>query len=751
MRFSDRNGSPESRALAPLRDMAPLPPFREEPPPPPPLQSQGSGGMEIWNLLRALLRRKLLVLAIVVLGVTISAVLTLRTTPRFAATATLEVQAQETQIMQGAGVEPASIADAEFMGTQVALLNSRALAERVAESLGLLDEPGYVNPEAKPAERLSQAAAAVLGGLVVTPVRGARIIQVQFVSASAAETARIANAVSENFIEMNLERRYSATSYARKFLEDRLAVTKTALEDTERKLVQYSADQEILDLSSVGGSAIGSSLDASALVSLSGSLTEAQNQRIIVEQKYREAVGNPSTTDMLENQAIQTLRNTRSQLLAEYQTKLSALKPDHPDMLDLRARVDAIETEIEGERKNIVKALETEFRAAAAQEQALAERVEELKGLVVGLRSRSIDYNIFQREADTLRAQYDALLQRFKEVSITSGVGTSQVSILDHAQPPLVPFEPNVPSSLLRATLISIALAIFLALLVEFVDDRIKTPEDITSKLGIRVLGVIPRVKTSESIAKQLRNPRAAVTEAFSSTRAALQFAILAGSMKSFLVTGSRPSEGKTTTALALATSFAAIGRKVLIIDADLRRPSFAFDPKTSAGLVGILSQGLPLNEQVVPGPTPNLHLLPSGAVPANPAELLAGTRLMQLIEEAGRQYDLVFVDSPPVLAFADAPILGSVCDGTILVLQSGGVLRQTAHRAIERLQTARSNLIGAVLTKFDFSKAGYGATYGYGNGYSEFGRIGNTSPGKRRVSYFNDTSAKDDGENSFK
>jgi succinoglycan biosynthesis transport protein ExoP len=749
--YSDSAGSRpadngRSLEIVPLREVTPSTrlvygePHPSEPPP-------EEGGAEIWRFLRTLIRRKFLIAAIVILGVAVSALLTLRETPIFSAAATLEVQARETQIMQGASVDPAVVADEAFMGTQLALLKSRALAERVAESLNLQSEPLYASQAADAEVRLAQATNAVLYGVSVSTQRGVRIIRVGYESPSRVEASRIANAIAENFIELNLERRYNATAYAREFLEERIATTKTSLEEAERRLVQYSRDKQILDLSSVGGSELGSSLDASALVTLSASLTEAQNNRIIAEQRYREAASSPNTREMLESPALAAQRQTRSELMTEYQLKLTDFFPEAPEMIALKARIDAVEQQMAEERSNIMKAIEGEYRAAAAREQALSTRVDELREDVQGLRSRSIDYNILAREVDTLRTQYDALLQRFKEISIANGIDASQVSILDRAQTPGRPVKPDLQGALVRAVMMSLLFAIAIAFLLEFLDDTIKTPEDVSRKLHLRVVGVIPRVKSRDPISKLIRNPRAEVTEAFSSTRTALQFSILAGSLKSLLVTGSKPGEGKTSTALALGSSFATIGKKVLIIDADLRRPSFAFKSDESQGLSGVLSKGLALMAHVVQGPTDNLFLLPAGQVPLNPAELLASTRLMHLIEEAGDHFDLVLIDSPPVLTFADAPTLSSICDGTLLVVQSGGVRRQAVLRALERLDGARGKVTGVILTKFDAKKAGYGRSYGYGyRGYGDIDQkklAASPSNSRRQIQHFMDTPAK--------
>jgi polysaccharide biosynthesis transport protein len=267
----------------------------------------------------------------------------------------------------------------------------------------------------------------------------------------------------------------------------------------------------------------------------------------------------------------------------------------------------------------------------------------------------------------------------------------------------------------------------------------------VSAKLGTRVIGVVPKVKGGKgSISKLLGDPRSPLVEAYSSARTALQLPIIAASMKTIVVTGSRPSEGKTTTTLALASSFAAIGKKVLIIDADLRRPSFAYDGKASVGLSGVLADGASLMGNIVPGATANLYLLPSGSVPPNPAELLAGTRLLGLIDEAREKFDFVFIDSPPVLTFADAPILSSVCDGTIFVVQADVVFRQAAIRALDRLHHANAKIIGTMLLKFDARKAGYGASYGYGYGYGSSGdrgypRLASPTSEARQIRHFSD------------
>jgi capsular exopolysaccharide synthesis family protein len=700
---------------------------------------------QFWSIFQTLLRRRWLILAVLVLGVSAAAALTLMRVPQYRASATLEVQRQQTQIMEGAEVEPMTIADAEHMATQYELLKSRALAERVAEVLDLPADERFANPEGSRSDRLAQATNAVMRATEVLPVSRSRVVEVRIRGPYPAETARIANAVAENFIEMNLERRYNATSYARRFLEERLATTKTALEEAERKLNEYSREKEILDLSSAGGSELGSSLDASSLIAVNAALTEAQQARITAELSYIEARDNPSTRDFLDNEGIKTLRTKRSELVSEYEEKLSKFQPEWPDMKQLQARIAALDREIEAERVRFIGALEANYKSAVQAESALQERVFELKGDVQNLRDRSVEYNILNREADTLRGQYDALLSRFKEVSIASGIGASQVSIVDRAETPSLPFEPDMRSELIRALVLSLALAIGLALLLEFIDDTIKTPDDIKAKLGIAVLGVVPKLKGKPNVAALLRDPRSPFSESFSSVRTALQFSSSSGAPRSLLVTGIRPAEGKTSSALSMAVAFANTGLRVLVVDADLRRPSFAAPAGASVGLSGYLTQNVSLRDQVVAGAFERVFLLPAGVIPPNPAELLSSPRLGQLIQEAMGQYDLVIVDSPPVLDFADSPSLSAVCDATVLVLQAGNIRRPAALRAIGRLTEAHANIVGAILTKFDVRRAeySYGYNYAYGYGYNlDRKSMAAEARRRRRIEIFSDTGA---------
>lgn len=666
---------------------------------------------DFWGVVRILFSRKWMILALVLLGTAISIVLTLRVQPLYQATATIEIQRGEVQIFEGSNVGPDLVADATYMETQYRLLRSRFLAERVAQELNLPNDARYAYLESPRDRRVLQAASRIVRGLRVSPDGRSRVVRVTFVSPYRQEAARIANAVVDSFIQSNLERKYNTTAFAREFLDDRLAATKRALEESERNFVQYAEDQGLLD---IGGSTTGAgSLDENSIITLNNELSAAESDRIRAEQEYRTALETPPLRELLQSPALSSLRQSRSTLLADYEEMLDRFKPDYPDMVRLQTRIDRVEIDIEEETDSIKRSIENELKiaydAAVAREASLRARVGELRTGLQDERNRRIEYRILQREVETLRSQYEALLQRSKEVSIASGIGASNISIVDSALIPRRPFEPNLSRSIMQAMILSLALGIGLAFALNYIDDTIKTPEDVRSKLELPSIGVVPKLNGKKDlISDELDEPKSAISEAFASARTALEFATEDGAPRSVLITSTRPGEGKTSTTIALATVFARGGKRVLIIDGDMRKPSFVVDTNRSIGLSGLLTGHEELQDHVIASKTEGLSILPAGVLPPNPAQLLSGPRLREIISVAEQMFDIVIVDSPPLLTFTDSPRLGSVVEGTLVVLQSGLIRTPAAKRTVGRLYEARTNVIGAILTKFNAKKAGY-------------------------------------------
>jgi succinoglycan biosynthesis transport protein ExoP len=418
-------------------------------------------------------------------------------------------------------------------------------------------------------------------------------------------------------------------------------------------------------------------------------------------------------------QATQSLRESRAAIEAEYQEKRTLMKPDHPDMLSLRSRIQELDRQIAsagaqagGGRSSTLLA---EYRAAMSAENALSRRVAGLKGSVLDLRGRSIRYNILQREVDTNRGLYDALLQRYKEIGVAGGVGASPVSIVDRADVPGGPYKPSLWFNLFAGLGLGLFGGIVAALALEFLHDTVKTREDVRTKLNLACLGVVPRRKGKGSVVEDLKDASSSVSEAYSAILAALRFSTEHGAPKIMLVSSTDASEGKSSSAFALAQNYSRRGESVLLIDADLRRPVFR-GASNRQGLTKLLTNDEPVRGHILETQFENLWLLPCGPTPPNPADLLSTGRFREVVKEAGDHFDRVIIDGPPVLGLADASLLAAVASDVMMVVEAGRTRTRAAREAADRLQATGARIVGVTLTKSTQETSHYGyRLYQYG------------------------------------
>ena len=702
--------------------------------------SPGGEVLTVSHVWQTILRWRWVIIGAAVTGVALGIIAALLTTPLYRAAVPLEVNREPTQIIQVGNVQPASINDDAYIDTQIGILRSRSLAERVARQLNLAADPKVVDQSAPSAVRQA-AAGKVSAGFNAEPVRNSRLVTLTFSSPDAAIAAKVANGYADNFISSNLERRFETTAYARDFLQRRLAAVRVKLEQSERQLVEYARAQGIVDLPGAGGTGGastggGGSLDTASLVRLNDALSQAQIDRIQTEQKLRKERGASATAAAVTNPAVQTLRTDLAKLESQYRENLNVFKPDYPAMVRVREQIDALRKNIAQESSSLSGSVsgtyEADYRAALAREQQLTARVAQLKGSALDLRERSIQYTILQREVDTNRTLYDGLLQRFKEVGVAGGVGENLVSIVDRAEAPTAPYSPRLLLNILFGLGGGLLLGVGYAFGKEFIDDRIETPDDLEQRLGLRPLGVIPKFGKNDRFVKLISEPRSPVFEAYQSAVTALRFATSEGTPKTLLITSSRPSEGKSSTSLALAQAFARSGQRTVLVDADMRMPTFVPSERDAIGLSNLLSGERDISAAVHQATLPNLYFISSGPMPPNPPELLSSNRWAELLDELSALFDRVIIDSPPVLGLADAPLLASSVKGVIMVFESGGARRQVAATALGRLRAANANVVGAMLTKFNDQRVGqgygYGYEYGYGNGQHS------VEPGRRLI-----------------
>lgn len=696
----------------------------------------------------ALTRRRWMIAATVTAALLAALAYSLLMPREYRASAILAINAQPESILGGRGQPAGQRTDDQYMLTQLGLLRSRSLAERVAKDLKLDSDPDFAAQSGSREQRRHAAAFTLMDGLDVRPLRGSDLIELAYVDRDRGRAARIANAFAAGFIAETTEDRYDITAYARAFLRDRLADAQSALERSERAVVDYARSSDIVELAAApdparaepdtdaAAPAGGDSLTSHSLVDLNAALSKATADRIAAEQTYRQ-VATGASSEAVADPALQALRGERARLEADYRERLNTFQPDYPDMAALRGRIDQVQAAIARENGSVVASLRGAYQAALGRERALAAKVAALRAQALDLRDRGIGYTMLQREAQTNRELYQALLHRYKEIGVVGELGENHATVVDAALPPAAPFRPQPLRNLAWGLIAGLTLGVALAFLAEFLDDTVKSPEDVAGQFGVALLGVTPQGPKGADVVAALNDPGSPLSESSHSIATALRFVGEGGLPASLLVTSSRKNEGKSSVSLALAMTLARSGRKVLLIDGDLRDPSFtaaeqASEVSPTAGMGALLANSAPLADAVAPSRTPNLYVLPVGPRVAAPAQLLATVRIRELIDEAERAFEVTIIDAPPVLALADAPILAATCAATVFVIEANVARRAGVHGALRRLELAGAVVVGAVMTKFQPTSELDGEHYGYG--YADAGKDGGWAGAARKM-----------------
>ncbi len=695
----------------------------------------------IRQYMRIAMRWRYVILGAVAACFILGLLVTLLMTPKYTATSTIEISRESSQVTNFQGIErETSVADQEFYQTQYGLLRSRILAERVAMQLRLVDNKDFferfsINQDDLPfreingqytaagrPERVRIAGEVLLRQVSINPTRLSRLVSISFTSTEASFSQKVATAWAENFIQTNLERKVQATSYGRNLLQRELTQAKERLDQSQRQLVTYAERQRIINLpSQVGGEkqTAERSIVADELASLNGALSQAIADRIAAQSRFNEAGRGGQSSEALRNQAINALRQRRAELAGEYQRLMVQFEPSYPPARAVQSQINQLDLSITREENRVSGSVQAEYRQAAQRENDLRARVEKLKSSYLDLRRRSIQYNIYQQEVDTNRALYDGLLQRFKEIGVAGGVGVNNVSIVDPADIPQRPSSPRLLINLLLSLLAGLGIGAGLAFALEQMDEAIADPGEVERRLGLPLLGSVPLVKDVKP-GEALLDRKSDLVEAYLAIQTSLGFTTEHGVPRSLAVTSTRPAEGKSTTALAVATMLARSQKKVILVDGDMRSPSIHHlgGVDHDRGLSNFLAGQDDLNALTFEMKQLGFTAMSAGPIPPNAAELLTGHRLQLLISRLLETYDHVVIDSPPVMGLADAPLIASRVEGVIYAVESHGIRSSMVKTAFQRLLAANARILGAVLTKFEARRAHYGYGYEYGYGY---------------------------------
>ncbi len=692
---------------------------------------------DVRHITAAIRGNLLLIGAIIGATIALAVLITMVETPRFTAASTIQINASSTRVFSEKDAEQSEASeignnDADrYLKTQVDVLKSRGLATRVSQKLKLTSNPRFFASQEVDAPEASDSAAEVRDKMIrilsknlkVTLPRDSRILTISFESTDAALSADIANAYASEFINSSLQRRFDSSAYARDFVSSQLAETKRKLEVSERDLNQYSRSAGLIRTRNAStdkeSNMNGGSVTTTSLLELNHAANDATAKRIALEGRWKSvgSGGSLASTDVVSNTTIATLLTQKATLESELQQERSRHLDDYPTVKAKSQQLAALNRQIQANAGNIRSAVRADYQAALDTEKQLISQVNRLKGATLSEQDSNVQYGLLAREVDTNREVYDGLLQRYKQLNASAGISLSNIAIIDTADVPLEPSSPNLLKNLMLALIIGIGLAAVTVFLKDQFDDSIRVPEDIESKLGLPLLGVVPRSHEGEPD-DALSDPKSPISEAYNSLRGSLLYSTSDGLPHVMLITSAQQSEGKTTTSYATANGFARMGKKVVLIDADMRRPSLhrriGYD--NERGLSTLLTTQDPLQSSWQASGQNNLTLIPSGPVPPSPTELLSSTRLEEILQELAALFDVVIIDSPPILGLADSPMMAALVDGVIFVVEADRSRRGALKTALRRLRSMRPIILGAVLTKFDPLKAGnrYSTYYGY-------------------------------------
>lgn len=698
---------------------------------------------EIWAIVY---RSRFWIAAIMALFIVTGIVVTLLMTPRYRADAAVQIDQEAVKVLGTEQSESsASIQDAErFLKTQVDVINSRAVARAVANELRLFNGDRFLEQMREDAEVEGTPSVAIADAkrervlkvlqknLNVDLPPQSRVVRITFTSPDPTLAARIANSYAENFIRMNLRRKFDSSAYAREFLRGQLDEAQQRLARAERSAVEYAREKRIIDASAAATSSdhpsAPRSLTTGTLVQLNQQQAEATAKRIEAEQRWnRIRATNPlSVPEVIENTAIQALLAQKAQLNGQLEEETQRHRDDYPTVRSARARIAELDRQIGAIASSIRSTVRTQYEVARTNEQALASRVDQLKSSTFSEQSESIQLSILRREADTFRQQYEFLLSRFNQLNAEAGVQTNNISLIDQAITPLKPSSPRIVLNLFLAMVLGAIAAIIFCYVRYSVFDTIRTPEDVARELRLPLLGVVPKLENVGSVAEELRDPKRPISEAFSSLRSTLTMISTHGLPKTLAFTSTSAGEGKSTACYATAASLARTGKRVLVVDLDLRRPNQhnQFGVRNCEGMSELLSGNGRFEDLVRKTQIERVDIVTGGSIPPNPTELLDPETISRLLQTHADDYDIILMDSAPVLAIADAISVANSAEILVYVVESGRNLPKTALTALARLRDANANVAGVLLTKFDANSSGYGNSYTSSYQY-EYGHSG--------------------------
>jgi exopolysaccharide transport family protein len=680
-------------------------------------------------------KRRWTIIVFFAILVTAVTVLSFTLTPIYRATAEIIIEKENPNILDIKELYAIDTTAQDFYQTQYRILESRFIAGMVIDKLGLRENEKF-NPWAgKDSKGIVEALAfwrtsntnayeerqlieRFIQDLRVEPVRNTRLAKIHFESYDPVLAAQVADTVVEAYIEHTMESKIEAVHGATNYLSRKIEEQREKLEESELLLQQYKEQYNIISLKEK------ENITVAKLAELNSDVLKAENALIEAELRYeqaREIVGKPEQiegiTTVVQNPFINKLKADEANLLNELSELSKKYGKKHPKIITVNEKLKATRESMNSEIIKIVNSLKNEYKVALAKEESLKRALEKQKEESQRLSKHAITYGVLLRDVETNSQMYEILLTRMKEAGISSGIQTTNVRVVDSADVSHEPIKPKKGLNILLAAIVGLFGGTGIAFFIEYLDNAVKTPDDIKRSVGIPYMGPIPNfgLQNGETSAAERalivsEDPKSVAAEAYRGIRTAVIFASPDSGNKVLLVTSAAPSEGKSITASNLAVSMAQSGKKTLVIDADFRKPRLhrIFKVNNEKGFSNLIVGAAVLEDVINKTEIPNLDIIPCGHIPPNPAELLGSKNMRKYLNELKERYSMIIFDSPPIMAVTDSIVLSTLVDDVLLVVWAGKTSREVVRRAVEQLRDVRANLIGAVLNNITVGQENY-------------------------------------------
>jgi len=736
-------------------------------------RSREAALIEYW---RVIVKRKWVIVTFAVALIFLAGISSFLAIPKYKSTATLLIEDEISRVFdidETFDFQPQAYRDLRFYNTQIKLLKSGSLAARVVRQMNLFQKPefhSYRNSEKRlvisakeifsfkwlipkkksrkkraidfiQSDAYSEIIKEVQKNIDVKSIRDTKLVEVSFISYSPVLAAEVVNTLAEEFINFSIKKRYDTTQKAPDFLSEQIADLQDNLAAKEKRLQRYGQEKEIFFLSDTESTVVNKFAD------LNEAYTKAQIEKIEAESTYRELIDLKvdSLPQFVKNPMIQELKTEFTRILNEYIEKSKIFKPEYPEIIRLKAKLDSMREELKNEIEKAVEAAESEYRSAQKKEASLRNLFEKQKEHVTRINSNTILYNSIKIEVENKRALLNSLVKRQNETLISarlSGLKTSNISIIDKGKVPENPFFPKKKLNLFLAFLMGIFGGVGFCFLFEYLDNTVKGPDDVEKLTGLPSIGAIPYLPPEGKNKKKYgyysrfkyshgdRNlgsndpnqkikeielvnyhfPKFFISEDYRMVRTSILLSHADAPPKTIAFLSASPREGKSTTLANMAVSFAQLGEKVLVVDSDLRKPRLhrIFEAKNNRGLSGYLTGKLSLGDSIQKTNVENIWILPSGLIPPNPAELLNSKKMKEFMEKMKKEFDVILLDTPPILAVIDGVIVSTLADSTMIIIRAGSARRKPFLSAIEEIKRANAKIIGVVFNEVKLKKADY-------------------------------------------